>query len=166
MISNGSDTVRHEKFIRRCLALADESLAAGDLPFGALIEHDGRIIAEGRNSIKVESDITGHAEINAIRKALQINPSLDLSECTLYSSVEPCPMCSFIIRDYGIGRVVYSLPSPHMGGKSRWHILTDNIPYHMLDRAKNKQLPELIGGVLHAEAARKFDELGWGMHKI
>ena len=107
-----NESVEDEKFIRRTIELANQSLSEGDYPFGAALVIDGVIAAEGKNTAK-RGDITGHAEINAIKMALAANKDLDLSNCTLYSNFEPCPMCSFAIRDYEIGRVVYSMPSPY-----------------------------------------------------
>lgn len=152
-----------EKHIRRCIALAICSFKKGDWPFGALlVSKEGKILAEGLNTAKKE--ITGHAEINVVKKALEKNKNLNLSDCTLYSSFEPCPMCSFIIREFGIGRVVFSLTSPHWGGSSRWPILLEEIPPYAFAQARNPSPPEVIGGVLAEESSRVFEEIGWEIH--
>lgn len=152
-----------EIFIKRCIDLSRLSLENGDWPFGAVLVFENKIIAEATNTAKEE--ITGHAEVNVVRKILNERPNIDLSFCTLYSNFEPCPMCSFIIREHGIGRVVYALPSPFWGGKSRWPILCDLIPERAFADVKNANIPEVIGGVLEEEARKVFDELGWTMYQ-
>ncbi len=150
-------------FIKRCIELAYESQNEGDLPFGALLVKRKEIIAEGKNTgLK---DITGHAEINAIKKAIENNPGLDLSECTLYSNFEPCAMCSFVIRDIGIGKVVFSVESPYLGGFSKWNILSDQtIPSLFFSFPKSKA-PEIKSGILREKAQKVFDDLKWKMHR-
>jgi len=150
-----------KQFIRRCNELALESYKNGDLPFGALITKDDKILAEGYNTGLV--DITGHAEINVLRKVIQDMPEIDITKCTLYTNFEPCAMCSYIIRDYGVSKVVYSVASPHLGGHSKWGVLTDYIQPKFTSR-KNLKPPEIISGVLEAECSRIFDKLGWEMH--
>lgn len=153
----------NEVFIQKCIDLARLSLENGDWPFGAVLVSDGKVIAEAINTAK--QDITGHAEVNAVRAALNENPNLNLSRCTIYSNFEPCPMCSFIIREHGIGRVVYALPSPFWGGVSRWPILTDTLPERAFADVKNANVPEVVGGILEDEAKKVFDELGWTMYQ-
>ncbi|MGC9350769.1 MAG: nucleoside deaminase, partial [Sulfurovum sp.] len=117
-------TAHHEKFIRRCIELAQEALDNGDNPFGSVVVKENKIIAEARNNA-LHDDITDHAEILAMRKARKALGTPDLSGCTLYSNCEPCPMCSFMMREQKIEEVVFALRTPHMGGYSRWDILQD-----------------------------------------
>lgn len=156
-------TEHHEKFIRRCMELAQESLDTGDNPFGALVVQENEIIAEARNSAALH-DMTDHAEINAMRKAKKALGTTDLSGCTLYSNCEPCPMCSFMIREQKIKEVVFALRTPHMGGYSRWDILQDR----GLERYKHafSTPPKVIIGVCEKEAAEQFEKMGWTIHKI
>jgi tRNA(adenine34) deaminase len=91
--------------------------------FGSLITKNNKLIAEGRNAVNTE--ISEHAEITALHNAHQKLGTSDLSGYTLYTSCEPCPMCSFMIREYKISRVVFALPSPYMGGYPKWKILQD-----------------------------------------
>ncbi len=151
-----------EKYVRRAIELADISVKNEDWPFGAVLAQGDTLIAEGTNTAR--SELTGHAEVNAIKKAWEGKPDLDFSQCTLYSNFEPCPMCSFIIREYGIGRVVYSLPSPYWGGSSRWKILKDHIPPEAFAQVRNPNPPEVIGGVLAKKAKEAFEGRGWKMH--
>ncbi|HEY7299533.1 MAG TPA: nucleoside deaminase [Xanthobacteraceae bacterium] len=109
----------------RCIELSKLGAAAGELPFGSLIARDGQIIAEATNEIERFTDESRHAEIIAIARARRLLSDEELRSCTLYSTVEPCAMCSFCIRCAGIGRVVFGLGSPRLGGLSRWNILGD-----------------------------------------
>ena len=79
--------------MQRAIDLSDESVKTGGGPFGAVIVKAGKIIAEASNSVTKENDPTGHAEINAIRKAASLLKDFDLEGCEIYSSCEPCPMC-------------------------------------------------------------------------
>jgi tRNA(Arg) A34 adenosine deaminase TadA len=81
-------------FLRRAIALATENVQrnAGG-PFGAVIVRDGRIVAEGVNTVTASHDPTAHAEVNAIRAASRALETFSLAGCQLYSSCEPCPMC-------------------------------------------------------------------------
>lgn len=133
----------------------------GDLPFGALIELDGKVVARAQNTGK--EDITGHAEINAIRKFLTDHDKTLLNKCVLYSNFEPCAMCSFLIRDYGIPVIIFSVHSPHLGGHTRWNILKDKIAPPFTWQGFTEP-PEVIGGILESECGALFDNLGWKMH--
>ena len=110
-------------FMQRCIELSQLSIDNGDAPFGSLITKDNKLIAEGINAANTK--VSEHAEITALHNAHQIMGTLDLSGYTLYTSCEPCPMCSFMIREYKISRVVFALPSLYMGGYSKWKILQD-----------------------------------------
>jgi tRNA(Arg) A34 adenosine deaminase TadA len=82
------------EFLRRAIALATRNVESGaGGPFGAVIVRDGRIIAEGVNTVTVANDPTAHAEVNAIRAAAKALGTFSLAGCVLYTSCEPCPMC-------------------------------------------------------------------------
>jgi guanine deaminase len=83
-----------ENFMRRAIALATENVRtnAGG-PFAAVIVRDGEIVGEGVNTVTATNDATAHAEINALRNACRNLKTFDLSDCDLYTSCEPCPMC-------------------------------------------------------------------------
>lgn len=81
-------------FMRRAIEVAREGMNDGEkAPFGAVIVRDGRIVAEGCNRVASSSDPTAHAEVVAIRAATAALGSADLSDCDIYASCEPCPMC-------------------------------------------------------------------------
>jgi tRNA(adenine34) deaminase len=98
--------VDHEHFMRRCLELARQAAGTGDTPVGAVVVREGRILAEGVESVRALHDVTAHAEIVALRAAAERLGSIDLGGCTLYTSVEPCMMCAYAIRLARIGSVV------------------------------------------------------------
>lgn len=82
------------EFLRRAIALATQNATVGTGgPFGAVIVHGGKIVAEGANSVTATNDPTAHAEMNAIRAAAKALATFTLDGCDLYTSCEPCPMC-------------------------------------------------------------------------
>ena len=141
------------KMMTRCIELSKESLESGDAAFGSLIAIEDKIIVEGHNDYKTK--ISEHAEIVALNKAHQVLGSHDLSECTLYTSCEPCPMCSFMIREFKIKRVVFALPSPYVGGYTKWPILQD--PELSIMAPIFADPPEIIGGFMEKEAKEIMD---------
>jgi guanine deaminase len=81
-------------FMERAIALALENVRSGrGGPFGAVIVKDGKVLSEGANSVNVKNDPTAHAEIVAIREACKKLGNFQLTDCEIYSSCEPCPMC-------------------------------------------------------------------------
>ncbi len=95
------------RFMRRAIREARRNLSSPDGgPFGACIVKDGRIVAAARNTV-LAHDATCHAEVNAIRKASQKLGTFDLSDCEIYSTTEPCPMCFGAVHWARIGRVYY-----------------------------------------------------------
>jgi guanine deaminase len=94
--------------LKRAIKIAGDGIIEGCGPFGAVITKDGKVIAESNNMVILSHDPTAHAEVLAIRKASSVLKSHDLSECTVYTSCEPCPMCLGAIYWAGIKRVVYA----------------------------------------------------------
>lgn len=97
------------EFIRQALTVAQRSRQRGNHPFGALLVRDGEVLLEAENSVETEHDCTGHAELNLMREASQAFDREFLSTCTLYTSTEPCAMCSGAIYWDNVRRVVYGL---------------------------------------------------------
>ena len=100
-------TEQDKTFMLEAIRLADESVNNGGGPFGAVIVRDGEIIAGSSNSVTVDNDPTAHAEVNTIRQACRKLGTFDLSDCVLYTSCEPCPMCLGAIYWARIKRVYY-----------------------------------------------------------
>ena len=98
------------ELLRRAIDLAGRARAHGNHPFGALLAgEDGQVLLEAENTVLTEHDVTGHAETNLIRLASARLATETLSRCTLYTSTEPCAMCTGAIYWAGVGRVVYGL---------------------------------------------------------
>ena len=140
------------KFIRKCIKLSEQSLENRGAPFGALIVKDGKIIADSINN--AQKRVSDHAEILALDKAHKKLGTSNLVDCVLYSNCEPCPMCSFMIREYKIKKVVFALPSLYMGGYSKWKILQDEELSKFEDFFGKP--PEVISGLLESEAKKVF----------
>ncbi|WP_299701081.1 nucleoside deaminase [uncultured Pontibacter sp.] len=87
-------TQEQENFMREAIKLSVEKMEAGfGGPFGAVVVRNGEIIARGYNNVLATNDPTAHAEVDAIRKACQALGNFQLTDCELYTSCEPCPMC-------------------------------------------------------------------------
>ena len=98
----------HEDYMRRALELARQCLADGDVPVGCVIAApDGRIVGEGRNRREADGNAAAHAEIEAITRACRTLGSWRLTGCTLYVTLEPCPMCAGAIINARIAAVRY-----------------------------------------------------------
>ena len=98
--------VDHLHYMQRAFEDARQAYAAGNRPVAALIVRDDVIISAGRNTVYAEHDPSAHAEVAAIRVACRKLDTLDLSGATLYSTLEPCPMCLWMILETKIARVV------------------------------------------------------------
>lgn len=95
--------------MRRAIRLAEENAASGNGgPFGAVIVKDGKVVAEGSNTVTVDKDPTAHAEVTAIRRACAVLGTFDLSGCELYTSCEPCPMCLAACYWAHVSKVFYA----------------------------------------------------------
>ena len=102
-------------YIRRAIELAGEAAGRDEVPVGALIVHRGEVIAEASNTREASKCATHHAEILAIEAACRRLGGWRLPDCTLYVSLEPCPMCAGAIVNARIDRVVYAAPDVRAG---------------------------------------------------
>jgi tRNA(adenine34) deaminase len=105
----------HASFMREALALADAAAAAGEVPVGAVVVVNQRIVGRGFNRPIGTHDPTAHAEIVALRDAARATGNYRLSNATLYVTIEPCLMCVGAIVHARIGTVVYGAPEPKAG---------------------------------------------------
>jgi tRNA(Arg) A34 adenosine deaminase TadA len=96
------------EFMRRAIALAHQNIRAGGGPFGAVVVRDGLVVAEGVNQVTATNDPTAHAEVVAIRAACKTLAAFQLTECDLYTTCEPCPMCLGAIYWARPARVFYA----------------------------------------------------------
>jgi tRNA(adenine34) deaminase len=102
------DYLRHRRWMEEAIALAEAAGCAGDVPVGAVVvDAEGNCIARAENRKERDRDPTAHAEILALRQAGQVLGSWHLEHCTLYVTLEPCPMCSGAIIQARLGTLVY-----------------------------------------------------------
>ena len=101
-------TEQDKQFMREAIRLADESVRNGGGPFGAVIVKDGEIVAGSSNSVTIDNDPTAHAEVNTIRQACRKLGTFDLSDCVIYTSCEPCPMCLGAIYWAHLDKIYYA----------------------------------------------------------
>lgn len=103
-------------FMRQAIELAANAAGQGEVPVGALVVRDGKVIATGTNAMRSTSDPTAHAEIVAIRRAAELLGNQRLDGCDLWVTLEPCAMCAGAISHARIGRLYYAAPDPKGGG--------------------------------------------------
>ena len=104
-----------EYFMEMALALAEDAAEVGEIPVGALVVCQNRIIGKGRNQTEQLNDVTAHAEMIAITAATQALGSKYLTNCTLYVTLEPCMMCAGAIFWAQLGRLVIGADDPKRG---------------------------------------------------
>jgi len=104
-----------EKFMREALALAGEAAAAGEVPVGAVVVRDGRVIGRGFNRPIGSADPTAHAEIVALREAAAAERNYRLPGCQLFVTLEPCAMCVGALVHARLARVVFGAKDPKTG---------------------------------------------------
>jgi tRNA(adenine34) deaminase len=153
------------EMMTRCLAVAVRSGQEGEYPYGVVICRAGNVVAESTNRVAHEHDVTRHAEVVAISQAQKTLGTVSLDDCSIYVSAEPCVYCSYAIRESRIGRLVYGLRSPHMGGVSKWNVLTDEDLSNTMPEVFDPP-PEIIAGFMAQEvdqALLKWNPLVWGV---
>lgn len=107
--------MNHEEYMRRAMALAAQAAREGDVPVGCVIVKDGQIVGEGRNRREENGDATAHAELEAIRDACKRLGAWRLHGCTMYVTLEPCPMCAGGIINSRIDTVRYGAKDDKAG---------------------------------------------------
>ncbi len=138
-----------EQFMRRALACAEKAKALGEIPVGAVVVRDGKVIATGYNKRESGKDALLHAEIIAIHRACKKVGGWRLSDCDLYVTLEPCPMCTGAIINARIRRVYIGTMDPKAGCMGSVCDLT-KYPF-------NHQ-PEVISGVLEKECSGQLSD--------
>ncbi len=123
------------------------------MPVGALIVCGDVVLGEGQEGVQALLDPSAHAEVQAVRAACRSLGSVDLSGCTVYSTVEPCVLCAYVIRRAGVSRVVYGVPAGQAGGStSRYAILEDAALTGW------PSPPEIVSGILADECLALLQE--------
>jgi tRNA(adenine34) deaminase len=133
------------EYMRLALREAEVALTENEVPVGAVVVHDGRVIAAAHNQREQLRDPTAHAEMIAITQAAGSLESWRLEACTLYVTLEPCPMCAGAIVQARVPLVVYGATDPKAGAvQSLYQLLTDTRLNHRCD---------ILSGVLAEPAA-------------
>ena len=151
----------------RAVALSRQAVSEGEYPFGVVIARGATIVAEAVNRAIRDGDVSRHAEVLALTEAQKTHDRDALARATLYSTIEPCAMCAYCIREAQIGRVAYALASPVMGGLSKWNILRDEGISDMPQIFG--PVPEVVSGLLVEEAQqvwRDWSPVGWQMIRL
>ncbi len=135
----------NEKYMKEALRQAAQAEAEGEVPIGAVITCRGRIIGKGHNMTERLNDPTAHAEMIAITAATEAMGGKYLNDCTLYVTVEPCPMCAGALAWSQIGRVIYGASDPKRG-------------FSMFSPSLMHPKTEVVSGVLAEECGSKVTE--------
>jgi tRNA(adenine34) deaminase len=139
----------HEAFMREALRLAQHAGRRDEVPVGAVVVKDGKIIARGYNLREHRRSPLAHAEILAIAKAAKRLGGWRLSGCTLYVTLEPCPMCAGAIVNARVDEVVFGAYDPKAGAMGTLYNLAEGRLNHT---------PRVTGGVLREECAAVLKE--------
>lgn len=139
------DLQSDEYFMGQALREARKAYAAGEVPVGAVVVREGRIIARAWNQVETLKDATAHAEMLALTAAQVAVGDWRLEQCTLYVTKEPCPMCAGAVVHCRPQRVVFGCPDPKGGAAGGWINLLDSNP------PLNHRC-EVVAGVLGEEA--------------
>lgn len=141
LISNAFAMGVQQNWMTRARAQAEQAAQAGEVPVGVVLVKavTNRVVFEGHNQVEATRDPTAHAEMLAIRVGCQVLPTGCLSDCDLYVTLEPCPMCAQALSFARIRRIIFGAFNPKGGG-------IDHGP-RVLDEAFNVWRPEIIGGV-------------------
>ena len=134
------------KFMKLALELAKKAELKNEVPVGALVVRDGKIIGRGMNTSISDYDPTSHAEINAIREAAKATKNYRLKNCSIYVTLEPCAMCVGAIQHARIDKIIYGAPDPKTGACGS-----------MIDLISIKEInhhAEALGGILEKECSQ------------
>lgn len=140
----------HDALMGLALAEAAMAVAHGDVPVGAVVTHNGEVVASRHNERERTGDPTAHAEILALRDAAAALGTWHLEDCTLYVTLEPCVMCAGAVLNARLGRVVFGAADPKAGATSTLYNVC-------ADPRLNHNLP-VVHGVRAAESAALLQE--------
>lgn len=148
-------THQDEQYMLLAIAKTKQAIEKGQTPFGAcIVSAKGDIVVCTHNVVWETTDITAHAEINAIRLACKELSTIDLTGCSIYSTTEPCPMCFSAIHWAKIKRIVYgaSIADAQQAGFNELTISND------LMKKEGQSLVEVDGGCLKQECIKLFSQ--------
>ncbi len=144
-MSNSDEPIwqSHQRFMVKAIQLAEKAFEEGEVPVGAIVVHNNQIVGKGYNQVERLNDPTAHAEMLAISAACDTLGEKYLSECTLYVTLEPCPMCAGALVWSKIGTVVYGASDSKAGACGSVFNIAQN---HQLNHRA-----EIIQGILEAD---------------
>ncbi len=138
--------MEHEKYMQMAISLAEKAAEAGEIPVGCIIVDSlGSVIGRGQNTRERSRSALGHAELSAIDEACHIKADWRLSDCTIYVTLEPCPMCTGAIINSRIPTVVYGAREENLGSCGSVIDLFSERYGHR---------PAVYGGILERECAQ------------
>lgn len=148
----------HEKLMEEAIRVAEEACRRGYPPYGAVIVHNGSVIGRGHNSVDADNDPTAHSEMQAIREACRQWGGTDLAGCTLYTILEPCPMCAAAIVWARVETVVIGCRNPNFGAAiSRPPTIFEQMkhihPVNVVADVLTERCAELISRTRHKAAS-------------
>jgi tRNA(adenine34) deaminase len=148
--ADGTAAADDERFMRLAIAEAERALGHDDVPIGAVVVRDGRVVGAGHNERELRQDPTAHAEAIALREAAHALRSWRVLDSTLYVTLEPCAMCAGAIVLARVPRVVYGTTDPKAGAAGS--------VLDILSEPRLNHRPRVEGGVLAGECAALLTE--------
>ena len=146
----------HDLFMREALELARQAAASGEVPVGAIVVVDGRVIGRGANSPIAKSDPTAHAEMLALREAAQAAGNYRLEDATLYVTLEPCVMCAGALVAARVKRLVFGTRDLRFGGvRSKFRIADSELLNHQVEIVEGALAAECVELLQNFFAARR-----------
>lgn len=137
--------ISDDVFMREALKEAKKAFEADEVPVGAVLVHENRVIARGYNQVELLQDATAHAEMICLTAGASVLGNWRLANTTLYCTLEPCPMCAGAILASRVERLVWAAPDLRLGANGSWvDLFAHKHPMHSM---------EVVGGVLKDEAA-------------
>jgi len=136
-------------FMREALVEARLAAVAGEMPVGCVIAQDGEILARAHNECEARRDATAHAELLAIRRASAAAGDWRLNRCTLYVTLEPCPMCAGAIVQARVGRLVYGAADPGQGCAGSLYRICEDPAFSHFCKSEGGVLAEQCQAILN-----------------
>jgi len=149
----------HEDWMKVAIDACRQGMSTGQTPFGAVIVRDEEIIVKTHNVVWATTDITAHAEVNAIRLACAKLRTVDLSGCRIYSTCEPCPMCFSACHWAKLDQIVYGSSIADAAGCGFSELTLSNMEM----KTQGGSRIDVVGGVLKDECSQLFRE--WLMNE-
>jgi tRNA(adenine34) deaminase len=140
----------HEFYMRQALAAARSAAEIGEVPIGAVVVCEGEVVATGSNRREIDADPTAHAEIIAVREASRVLGRWRLEGCTVYVTLEPCPMCAGALHAARVDRCVYGAVDPKAGALGTLYDIASD------ERLNHRY--EVVSGVLADESSTLLKE--------